>query len=333
MQKLLLLNAMKISVTIGFLALGIVLASPNTQAQSSTNQASSNVQPQSGQETNTKSKKDRPKKAKRKRNRDNRSGDENNLTNSGGTTGQDSAYRGGSVSSGTTMNNSNVSNYNSQQVTTAPTGVGSTNGATSTVPASTGVSTSKGSESPNLNQRAGTGTGAAVAGAITTAPTVPNSAASPSTTVGDFTSAQPDYTTLQNALQSANLDKDLRGAGPFTVFAPSNGAFKKLPTSTQNTLLEGQNQEALKQLLQYHIVSGTVDAKELARQINAGSGKAQLKTMGGGMLTAQVGSNGRIILTDEMGKTAYIDTPDQIQANGVVHGITNVLMPRNSSFK
>lgn len=325
---------MNISLSIGLLALGIVLASANAPAQQTSQSApNQSATVQQGQNPNDPSKKGRTKKSKRQRNRSSRATGQHNRKNADGTISQDAAlYRGGSVSSGTTMNNSNVTNYNSQQVTTAPTGVGSTNGA-AIVPASTGVSTSKGAESPNLNQRSGTGTGAAVAGAVTNAPTVPVSVASPSTSVGDFTSAQPDYTTLQNALQATNLDKELRGAGPFTVFAPSNSAFKKLPLPIQNTLLDGQNQHTLKHLLEYHIIKGTMDIKELARQINAGKGKAQIKTMSGGTLTAQVGSNGRIMLTDESGNTTSIDTPDQMQANGVVHGITNVLIPRNSHFK
>ena len=326
---------MKTILSIGLLALGVVLANITAEAQTTSQpgsaQTSSSVQAQQAQNANSSSKP--PKKAKKKRNRNSRSADQNSRMNTSETTSQDPSYRQASANSGNMMNNSNVSNYNSQNVTTAPTGIGSTSGATGVVPASTGVSASKGGESPNLNKRSATATGAAVAGAVTTAPNVPNSMASPSTTVGDFTSSQPDYTTLQNALQAANLDKDLRGAGPFTVFAPSNSAFKKLPAQTQNTLLEGQTQDALKHLLQYHIVEGTIDGKELARQINAGRGKAQLRTMAGSMLTAQPGTNGQIMLTDESGKTAYVDTPDQNQANGVVHGITNVLMPKNSSFK
>lgn len=323
---------MKTILSIGLLALGVVLATITAEAQT-TSQPESAQTSSSVQDQDTKSSSKRSKKAKKKRNRDSRSTDQNSRMNNNETTNQDPAYRQASANSGNMMNNSNVSNYNSQNVTTAPTGVGSTSGATGVVPASTGVGTSKGEESPNLNQRSGTATGAAVAGAVTTAPNIPNSVASPSTTVGDFTSSQPDYTTLQNALQAASLDKDLRGAGPFTVFAPSNSAFKKLPAQTQNTLLEGQNQAALKQLLQYHIIEGTMDGKELARQINAGSGKAQLRTIAGGILTAQIGTNGQIMLTDESGKTAYVDTPDQYQANGVVHGITTVLIPKNSSFK
>ncbi len=249
----------------------------------------------------------------------------NKSMEAGAVKSQDASYRQESVNSGTMMNNSNVSNYNSQQVTAPPTGVNATPVTTPAAAAETG--SPKSEESPNLKQRAATGTGQAINKAVTTAPTVPIDVASPRATVGDFTSSQPDYTTLQNALQAVNLDQTLKGAGPYTLFAPSNAAFKKLPVQTQNTLLEGENRETLTHILQYHVVAGTLDVSELKRQIKAGQGKARLKTLDGTTLTAQLTSNNKIILLDESGQTAVIDTPDERQANGIVHGITAVLNP------
>ncbi|OIN59210.1 fasciclin domain-containing protein [Arsenicibacter rosenii] len=242
---------------------------------------------------------------------------------------QDASYRQESVNSGNMMNNSNVSNYNSQQVTVPSTGVNATPAATAALPAES-VSP-KSEESPDLKKRGATGTGTAISKAVTTAPTVPTDVASPRSTVGDFTSSQPDYTTLQNALQAVNLDQTLKGAGPYTLFAPSNAAFKKLPVQTQNTMLEGRNRDALTQTLKYHVVAGTIDAGELTRQIKANQGKAQLKTLNGGILTAMLTSHNKIILLDENGQTALIDTPDERQANGIVHGITAVLTPKKSN--
>nr|WP_293833208.1 fasciclin domain-containing protein [uncultured Arsenicibacter sp.] len=249
----------------------------------------------------------------------------NKSMEAGAVQNQDASYRQESVNSGNMMNNSNVSNYNSQQVTAPPTGVNAT---PVTTPAMTAESAAtKSAESPDLTKRAATGTGQAINKAVTTAPTVPIDVASPRATVGDFTSSQPDYTTLQNALQAVNLDQTLKGAGPYTLFAPSNAAFKKLPVQTQNTMLEGENRDVLTRTLRYHVVAGTLDAKELMRQIKAGQGKAQLKTLDGRILTAQLSGNNKIILLDESGKTAMIDTPDERQANGIVHGITAVLSP------
>lgn len=298
---------------------------------------------------------DRKNKRDRKRTmrRNNRS-DENSRMNRSGSTStdsstsssqstnrQDGAYRQGSVSNGTTNNNSNTTNYNSNNVMTAPTGVGSNPTATGAVgdisAGTTGAGTTtsgntapSGATTPNISQPAATGTGEAVSGAPN-APITNLSASSRSTTIGDFVAAQPDYSTLQNTLQAVNLDKTFREGQAYTIFAPSNAAFKKLPTTTQNVLLEGSNRESLKKLLTYHLVQGTVDGKELTKQINAGNGTARLKTLNGGVLTAKMGTDNKVLITDEQGNTAQIDTPDQIQNNGVVHGIDKVLMPKLNS--
>ena len=119
-----------------------------------------------------------------------------------------------------------------------------------------------------------------------------------------------------------------KGSDSYTLFAPSNNAFKKLPATAQAGLLEGRNRDALKQLLSYHVVQGSVDAAELTQRIKAGNGKAQLQTAAGGTLTAQISSGGRVTITDEQGKTAIVEAPDKLQSNGVVHGIDAVLMPK-----
>lgn len=279
----------------------------------------------------------------------NRSGNnpaDGNSTAAPNTNPQDAAYRQGSVSNGTTNNNSNTTNYNSSNVMTAPTGAGSNPSSTgaagdvrpgATTTGSTAPSGSAGGGStatagtPNLSQPAATGSGAAVSGA-SNAPIVNSSAHLGNTTLADFVASQPDYSTLQNALQSADLIPTLREGQAYTVFAPSNAAFKKLPAATQNVLLEGQNKESLKKLLTYHVVLGAMNAKELARQISAGNGTARLKTVSGGQLTAKAGADGRVMITDDQGNTALIDTPDKVQANGVIHGIDKVLMPKANTI-
>ncbi|MCY7357933.1 MAG: fasciclin domain-containing protein [Rudanella sp.] len=268
-----------------------------------------------------------------------------NVPSSPNSSRQNDAYRQGSASSGTINNNSNTTNANSSNVMTAPTGVGSNPGATgaagdvrpgttatgNTLPTSTAGNPSGAAATPNLNRSAATGTGDAVSGA-SDAPITNPSFRTRSTTLADFVASQPDYSTLQNALQSADLVNTLKEGQAYTLFAPSNAAFKRLPAATQNVLLEGQNKESLKKLLTYHVVQGTVDARELTKQINAGKGKAQLKTLNGGLLTAKVGADNRVMITDEQGNSAYVDTPDQIQTNGVIHGIDNVLMPKVNSL-
>ena len=152
-----------------------------------------------------------------------------------------------------------------------------------------------------------------------------------STSIHDFVSSSPNYTTLQNALQSTDLAETFKGIDPFTVFAPSNSAFRKLPTVVQNNLLEGSNRSALAKLLSYHVVKGSMDAAELKRQIKAGNGKARLETLAGGTLTAQMGQDGQITLTDEQGGTARVEVANTYQSNGVVHGVDAVLSPKGGT--
>lgn len=141
-------------------------------------------------------------------------------------------------------------------------------------------------------------------------------------------SAAPNLTTLVAAVKAAGLVETLQGAGPFTVFAPTNEAFAKLPAGTVEGLLKPEMKDALTGVLTYHVVSGNVDAAALTEQINAGGGKATLTTVQGATLTATSDGNGGITLTDAKGGTANVTTANVRQSNGIVHVIDTVLMPQ-----
>ena len=135
-----------------------------------------------------------------------------------------------------------------------------------------------------------------------------------------------DHTTLVAAVNAAGLVETLEGSGPFTVFAPTNEAFEKLPAGTVDTLLKPENKDQLVKILTYHVVAGKVSSKDLMKRIKAGNGKAELKTVAGGTLTATA-SGGKIMLTDEKGGMATVTIADVYQSNGVIHVIDTVLMP------
>ena len=135
-----------------------------------------------------------------------------------------------------------------------------------------------------------------------------------------------DHTTLVAAVKAAGLVDTLEGAGPFTVFAPSNEAFAKLPAGTVDNLLKPENKDTLTKILSYHVVAGRLSAQELKKQIQAGGGQATLKTVSGGTLTATLqGKN--IVLKDEKGGSAMVMIANVFQSNGVIHVIDGVLMP------
>ncbi|MDQ6698595.1 MAG: fasciclin domain-containing protein [Acidobacteriota bacterium] len=135
-----------------------------------------------------------------------------------------------------------------------------------------------------------------------------------------------DHTTLVAAVKAAGLVDTLKGTGPFTVFAPTNTAFEKLPAGTVDTLLKPENKETLTKILTYHVVPGKVTASMLKKEIKAGNGKAMLKTVSGGSLTAMMqGEN--IVLTDEKGGVANVTIPNVMQSNGVIHVIDSVVQP------
>ena len=135
-----------------------------------------------------------------------------------------------------------------------------------------------------------------------------------------------DHTTLVAAVKAAGLVDTLEGPGPFTVFAPTNEAFAKLPTGTVDTLLMTENKATLTKVLTYHVVAGRMDSKEIARAIKAGNGKATLNTVSGGKLWASMQGKD-LVLTDEKGGTARVTISNVYQSNGVIHVIDTVLMP------
>ena len=135
-----------------------------------------------------------------------------------------------------------------------------------------------------------------------------------------------DHTTLVAAVKAAGLVDTLESPGPFTVFAPTNEAFDKLPAGTVDTLLKPENLPQLKKILTYHVVAGRLTAKEIAKQIKAGGGKATLTTVEGGTLTAMM-QDGKLVLTDEKGGTATVTIANVNQSNGEIQVIDTVLMP------
>ncbi len=135
-----------------------------------------------------------------------------------------------------------------------------------------------------------------------------------------------DHTTLVAAVKAAGLVDTLSGPGPFTVFAPTNAAFDKLPAGTVDNLVKPENKATLTKILTYHVVSGKYNAKKLAQMIKKGSGKATLKTVQGDELTlAMSGKN--IVVTDEKGGTSTVTIADVYQSNGIIHVVDTVLMP------
>ena len=136
-----------------------------------------------------------------------------------------------------------------------------------------------------------------------------------------------DHTTLVAAVKAAGLVETLEGAGPFTVFAPTNEAFNKLPAGTVETLVKPENKAKLTTILTYHVVSGKLDSKALMDMITAGNGTAQLTTVQGGKLWVMMKGK-HFILKDENGGMAKITIRDVYQSNGVIHVIDTVLMPK-----
>src|SRR5579859_1416078 len=134
-----------------------------------------------------------------------------------------------------------------------------------------------------------------------------------------------DHTTLVAAVKAAGLVDTLKGPGPFTVFAPTNEGFAKLPAGTVDTLLKPENKEMLTKILTYHVVAGKMSSKDIATAIKAGGGTASLKTVEGGTLKASFQGDS-IILTDEKGGMSKITIADVYQSNGVIHVIDTVLM-------
>ena len=136
-----------------------------------------------------------------------------------------------------------------------------------------------------------------------------------------------DHTTLVAAIKAAGLVETLKGPGPFTVFAPTNEAFDALPAGTVDTLLKPENKAMLSGILTYHVVAGKMDAAALTKAIKAGKGKATLKTVAGGNLTATA-KGGKVMVTDEKGGSAKVTIANVYQSNGVIHVVDKVLLPK-----
>jgi len=136
-----------------------------------------------------------------------------------------------------------------------------------------------------------------------------------------------DHTTLVAAVKAAGLVDTLQGAGPFTVFAPTNAAFAKLPAGTVDSLLKPENKSMLTKVLTYHVVAGKLDAETLMKWVKAGNGTAELKTVSGGKLWVTMNGQRNLVIKDEKGMWSEISTYDVLQSNGVIHVITSVLMP------
>lgn len=157
-------------------------------------------------------------------------------------------------------------------------------------------------------------------------PMVGGAAMYPTKDIIDNAVNSQDHTTLVAAVKAAGLVDTLKGPGPFTVFAPTNEAFAKLPAGTVDTLVKPENKDTLTKILTYHVVAGHLGTNDLKKLIKEGNGKATLKTVSGGTLTVTL-SGGKFVLTDEKGGTATITIANVYQSNGVIQVIDSVLMP------
>jgi uncharacterized surface protein with fasciclin (FAS1) repeats len=157
-------------------------------------------------------------------------------------------------------------------------------------------------------------------------PDVGGSPMYPTKTIVENAANSKDHTTLVAAVKAAGLVDTLNSAGPFTVFAPTNEAFDKLPAGTVDTLVKPENKETLTKILTYHVVSGKYNAKKLEQMIKKGNGKAMLKTVQGEDLTLSMSGN-NIVMTDAKGGMSTVTISDVYQSNGVIHVVDSVLQP------
>lgn len=136
-----------------------------------------------------------------------------------------------------------------------------------------------------------------------------------------------DHTTLVAAVKAAGLVDTLSGAGPFTVFAPTNDAFAKLPAGTVDDLLKPEKKDQLVKVLTYHVVPAAAMAADVAKMIADGGGKSKVKTVSGGTITLMA-QDGKVMIMDESGQTATVTVADVKQSNGVIHVVDTVLLPK-----
>lgn len=135
-----------------------------------------------------------------------------------------------------------------------------------------------------------------------------------------------DHTTLVAAVKAAGLVETLKSKGPFTVFAPTNAAFDKLPAGTVETLVKPENKATLTKILTYHVLAGKFDSRAIAKRIKAGGGNAEFKTVSGGTLWAWMNGDS-LVLKDEKGGTSTVTIANVYQSNGVIHVVDTVLLP------
>jgi uncharacterized surface protein with fasciclin (FAS1) repeats len=147
-----------------------------------------------------------------------------------------------------------------------------------------------------------------------------------SKTIVDNAVNSKDHTTLVTAVKAAGLVETLQGAGPFTVFAPTNAAFAKLPAGTVETLVQPQSKAMLTSVLTYHVVPGRYTAKDLMALAKKSGGEAELKTVQGASLGV-ISKGARVFVADNKGNTARVTIADVMQSNGVIHVIDKVVMP------
>lgn len=150
----------------------------------------------------------------------------------------------------------------------------------------------------------------------------------PTNDIVENTSQSKDHTTLVSAIQSAGLADTLKAAGPFTVFAPTNDAFAKLPAGTLDTLKQPANKEKLADVVAYHVVSGKLSSRDLALAVARANGNATLTTVEGENLTVSINEEKNLQITDAKGNIALVTMFDVEQENGIVHVINNVLLPK-----
>lgn len=159
-------------------------------------------------------------------------------------------------------------------------------------------------------------------------PSVGGAAMDASKTIVANASAAPNLSTLVKAITAADLTATLSGPGPYTVFAPTNDAFTRLPPDTLAQLMKPENKALLAKVLTYHVVPGTIDFAQLKAQIAAGNGTATLTTVAGQPLKVTITGNNVVTLTSVNGNISYLDTPDVRQSNGIVHIVNGVLLPK-----
>lgn len=155
---------------------------------------------------------------------------------------------------------------------------------------------------------------------------VGGSAMNPSMDIVVNATASADHTTLVSAVKAAGLVETLKGKGPFTVFAPSNEAFAKLPAGTVESLMKPENKAELTKVLKYHVIAGKLDARDLENKIKAGNGTAKLTTVEGETLTV-TSKDGRVMIQGVKGDPSTVTIADVYQSNGVIHVVDTVVLP------